>query len=316
MTICPCCGHKSNAPLADGCAACGARPVGEALPKPERELPSYARSLALVVTGFLIWIAFITQFGVAFAQNVPTLKTYREAFRAWLSVAAHFWVWIAAGETAAWRLKWAAIPVTLLLVFGSRKIYRSIVAAPARFCGRRHARAGYFASLAVPAMILVLIGVTVPARLEHRQIGIKAGEDAHAYRIDRAFDEYREKFGGLPDSLTDLTRRLPDEDGSLAAALKSIDASGYRPGAELAAVPKQKPQTLRGAAIRNASIAGADDSITERLSFTNYELALPGPDKQMGTDDDQVLRDGVIYKASDMPRHAGAAVPLGKSIRR
>ena len=103
MTICPCCGHKSNTPLADGCAACGARPVGEALPKPERELPSYARSLVLVVTAFLIWIAFITQFGVAFAQNVPTLKTYREAFRAWLSVAAHFWVWIAAAMGVYWE---------------------------------------------------------------------------------------------------------------------------------------------------------------------------------------------------------------------
>ena len=169
---------------------------------------------------------------------------------------------------------------------------------------------------ALKTMILVLIGVTVPARLEHRQMGIEAGQKAQAYRIDRAFDEYREKFGGLPDNLSDLTRSLPDEDGSLAAALKSIDATGYRPGAELAAVPKQKPQTLRGAAIRNASIGGADDSITERLSFTNYELALPGPDKQMGTDDDQVLRDGVIYKASEMPRHAGAAAPLGKTARR
>ena len=54
--------------------------------------------------------------------------------------------------------------------------------------------------------------------------------------------------------------------------------------------------------IRNASISTADDAPGERLSFTNYELPLPGPDKIMGTEDDLIVRDGVIYNASELPR--------------
>jgi len=68
-------------------------------------------------------------------------------------------------------------------------------------------------------------------------------------------------------------------------------------------VPNKKPQQLRGLVIRNASMA-IDDTPRERLSFTNYELPLPGPDKIMGTEDDLLLRDGVTYKASEAPRRS------------
>src|SRR6185436_8831997 len=60
VTICPCCGFKSDAELSAGCAACGSCPVGEALPKPEHELPSYGRSLVLSVMGALLVLVFVT----------------------------------------------------------------------------------------------------------------------------------------------------------------------------------------------------------------------------------------------------------------
>jgi hypothetical protein len=155
-------------------------------------------------------------------------------------------------------------------------------------------------------LILILIGVTVPERLRHRQWGIEAGFNAQAYRIDRALDEYRHKFGTLPSDFNDLNR-LPDADGSIATALKNIDASGYKVSAELAAVPKQKPQTLRGAVIRNASLnTAADAPLSEGLSFTNYELRLPGSDKILNTEDDLIVRDGVITKAAEAPRRLGS----------
>jgi hypothetical protein len=295
VTICPCCGFKSDAELSAGCAACGARPVGEALPKPEHELPSYGRSLVLVVIGVLMGLVFLTQTFAALAQFGRGAKSNL----ALLSMLPFdLGSLLAAGETAAWRLKWVTIPMAILFLWFSRRLYRSVANSPDRFCGLRYARRGLIASAAVPVLILVLIGITVPERLRNRQLGIEAGFKAQGYRIDRAMDEYREKFGSLPDSISDLNR-LPDSDRSLAAALQSVDGLGYRPSAELAAVPKQKPQTLRGAAIRNASIGGAEDTITERLTFTNYELPLPGADKQLGTEDDLILRDGIIYKASE-----------------
>jgi hypothetical protein len=196
------------------------------------------------------------------------------------------------------------IPVTILVLFCSRKLYRSIKHSPARFCGLGYARGGYLASAAVPLLVLILIGVTVPTRLEHRRWGIEARTNSFIYRFDRASEDYREKFGGIASDPRDLLKELPDPDGSLTEALNNLDMSGYKPTADLAAVPNKKPQQLRGLVIRNASISTADDTPGERLSFTNYDLPLPGPDKITGNEDDLLVRDGVIYKASDAPRRS------------
>lgn len=283
--------------MSDGCKACGARPVGEPLPRPERELPSYGRSLLLAMTGTFMVIAFLTQTFLSLTQRSSRGATSNLAFLS--MVPFDLQSWLSAAETAAWQLKWVMIPVTILVLFFGRKLYRSIAQSPARFCGVRYARNGYLASIAVPLLILILIGVTVPERLQQRQDGIQAGFNAQGYRIDRALTEYREEFGTLPSELKDLNR-LPDSDGTIAAALLNLDTSGYKASAEMAA--KQKPQPLRGAVIRNASLTIADDMPNEALSFTNYVLPLPGADKLLGTDDDLIVRDGVITKAADTPR--------------
>jgi len=263
------------------------------LPRPERELPAYGRSLLLTVTGTLTALVFAAATIIALVTR-PTLSF-------------GFWSWIAAGETAAWRLKWLAIPLTALVLFGSRKIYRSIKLAPDSFCGLRAARNGYFASAAVPLLILILIGITVPARLRHRQWGFEAADNAQGYATDRVLLQYREKFGSFPSDKKDLTR-LPDPDGSIAALLKEIDGAEYKPGADVAAAPQTSPRTLRGAVIRNASLgSSADEPLVEALSFTNYEMRLPGADKLLYTDDDLIVRDGLVTKASETPRRGSVA---------
>ncbi|MEP6568594.1 MAG: hypothetical protein ABJC10_02380 [Acidobacteriota bacterium] len=217
-------------------------------------------------------------------------------------VPLDFRQWLAAGQIAAWRLKWLAIPLTALVVFGCRRIYRSIRMSPTDFCGLRAARNGYFASLAVPLLVLILIGITVPQRLRNRQLGMKAEITAQGYRIDRALVEYRQKFGTLPSELKDLGR-LQDADGSIAAALKNLDASGYTVDSEVAAVPTKKPRSLGGAVILNASLpTTGDEPLSAGISFTNYQFLLPGLDKVLGTDDDLVLIDGVMYPLSEVPR--------------
>ncbi len=74
MTICPCCGFKVEGTLSQGCASCGACSVGEALPKPEHELPSYGRSLLLAVTGLLMVLVFLTQTIIALVQRAPVSR--------------------------------------------------------------------------------------------------------------------------------------------------------------------------------------------------------------------------------------------------
>jgi hypothetical protein len=312
VTICPCCGFKSETELSAGCAACGACPVGEALPKPEHELPSYGRSLVLAIFGALLGLVFLTQTFAALAQTSG--RGAKSNLALLTMIPTNLQSWLAAAETAAWRLKWIAIPVTILVFWLARKLYHSVMASPDRFCMLRYARRGYIASMAFPVVILLLIGITVPDRLNQRQIGIRAGLNAQAYRIDRALAEYQVSFGTLPDNINDLNR-LPDADHSLAMALRNLDVSGYRPSADLAAVPKQKQQKLRGAVIRNASIGGAEDAITDRLSFTNYELLLPGADKVLGTEDDLILRDGIVREASGAPRGLGSTTVTNKALK-
>jgi hypothetical protein len=281
--------------------------VGEPLPRPEHELPSFGRSLLIAVMGTLMVLTFLTQTIISLTERSSRGATSNLQLLS--MIPFDLLSWLAAAETAAWRLRWVAIPVTILVLYGSRKLYRSIQQSPSRFCGLRHARNGYMASAAVPLLILILIGVTVPERLRNRQRGIDAGVNAVGYTFDRAIFEYSIKFQRVPNDLNDL-RQLPDADGSIAAALNTLDPStypnAYRPYAELAA--KQKPRTLRGAVIRNASLGPAgDDTLSEGLSFTGYELRLPGPDKLMGTEDDLMVRDGVITKASESPRRLGSA---------
>jgi hypothetical protein len=310
VTICPCCGFKSansesGVVLHHGCQACGARAVGEALPRPAHELPSYGRSLLVVVMGALMVLIFLSQTIIALVQRSILGATTK------LALASIFptdlGAWLAAAETAAWRLKWVMIPLTVLVIFASRKLYRSIGSAPSRFNGQRYARNGYLASVAVSLLVLILIGITVPVRLRHRGWGKEAETKALAYATARVLTEYQKEFGTLPSDTKDLSR-LPDPDGSIAALLKEINLSEYKVrSAEVAAVPNQNPRPLRGAVIRNASLnTAADEPLSEGLSFTNYELRLPGADKLLNTEDDLIVIDGVTYRVSEVPHRVGA----------
>lgn len=303
MTICPCCGFKFTGSLTNGCAQCGARAVGEALPKPEHELPSYGRALVLVITGSLLVLVFAAQTVIAMFQHA-TVSTSR-----FLQV----WAWIAAGETAAWRLKWIAIPVLFVALWFGLKLYRSIRVDPVRFCGVVYARRGLLASATVGLLIAILIGITVPARIRQHQMSIEAGIHADYYRVDQAALEYSLKYKTLPASLSDLKKRLPDPDGSLAKALLNIDEAGYHPSADVATVSTEKSRSLRGAVIRNASFnSSTDDSPPGGLSFNTYELRLPGEDRILGTDDDWIARDGIIRKLTDVAKGGvGRSVSAG-----
>ena len=300
MTTCPCCGFKFHGALSSGCKQCGARAVGEPLPRPAHELPSYGRSLALAVGGSLVVLVFLVQ----------TLLAYFQRF----SDSLGFWNWVAAGETAAWRLKWISIPVLLLIITLGRKLYRSILLQPDKFCGFKHARTGLVASSTVVCLIALLIGVTVPERLRQRKVAKDAAILAQWYTIEAALAEYRIKYQTYPSDFKELQERIPDPYGALAEALTGVDTRAYVPTGEMAAVATEKSPRLRGAAIRKASSlsSATDDSPAGGLAFTKYVLRLPGEDKIMGNEDDWIGRDGMIMKLSNVAKGgAGRSVSAG-----
>jgi hypothetical protein len=295
LTICPCCGFKFHGALSSGCKQCGARAVGEPLPKPAYELPSYGRSLVLAVSGSFLALVFLVQTIIAFFQHSAR--------------SLGFWTWVAAGETAAWRLKWISIPVLFVTLWFGLKLYRSIKGQPERFCGLKYARRGLLASAMVALLISLLIGITVPARLRQRQMAKEAANLAQWYTFERAMLEYKLKYRSYPADMKDLLKRIPDPDGTLAA----LDPTGYHPTSDVAVVATEKSRRLRGTVYRNASLSSAtDDATSEGLSFTNYVMRFPGEDKILGTEDDWLGRDGVIVKISEVAKGSvGRSVSAG-----
>ena len=296
MTICPCCGFKFHGALSSGCKQCGARAVGEPLPRPAHELPSYGRSLVLAVSGSLVVLVFVVQ----------TLIAYFQRF----SDSLGFWNWVGAAETAAWQLKWISIPVLLITVTLGRKLYQSVLNQPERFCGLSYARRGLVASSTVVLLIALLIGVTVPARLEQRQKSRDAAILAQWYTIERALVEYRIKYQTYPADLRELRNRLPDPYGELDEALAGLEFGFYHPAVEVASNSTEKPRGLGRVAISKASLnSSTDDAAPAGLAFTTYVLNLPGEDKILGTEDDWVGRDGMIMKVSNVAKGG-----IGRSV--
>lgn len=300
MTICPCCGFKFVGALSNGCRQCGARAVGEPLPRPAYELPSYGRALILAIGGSLAVILFLTQTIIALVQR-PTLSL-------------GFWSWVAAGQTAAWRMKWIAIPLLIVTAWFGRKLYRSIKLQPEKFCGLKHARRGMLASSMVILLIALLIGVTVPARLRHRDWANEAQYRAQWHTIEAASLEYLGRYKTYPSDLAELQKRTPDPYGTLAAAIRNLDPTGYRPSADFAAVASSKSPSMRGVPIRKASLSSATDDETPAVSlvYTKFELQLPGEDKILGTDDDWIGTNGVLKRVSDVAKGSiGRTVSAG-----
>ena len=279
MTICPCCGAKFEGELSDGCASCGARAVGPPLARPERELPAHGHALAIAAAGLLLFLALAAAFVAALLQ--------REALDFGLSAL------LRAAETAAWRLKWSALPAALLLTLLCWRLYARMRREPSRFVGHRHARVGLALTISVALALTALIGVTVPERLRMRELARRAAENALLYETDLALARYRKRFGTYPSALEDL-RRLEDPDGSVARLLARIEPGEYKPETDLASLSAGRAKA-RG---RRRVGTGASDLTDEGIALTNYELVLPGRDKILGTDDDLRIRDGVIAEGA------------------
>ena len=278
ITVCPCCGHKFGGSLFDGCPACGVQAVGEPLSRPEHELPNYGRAISLATFGGFLLVTLLVVAGIALYS--------RASFG--------FWDFAAALETASWQLKFVVLPLSLIGAIASWRILRNMKNNP-RFAALPAAYGGV-AAMGLAALLMTnFIGITVPERLRQRQAQQEATTQAAGYTFHRAQLEYRNRFGTYAASIEDL-RRLPDSDGSIAKAIGQMPDESYRPWSVQAAAPGGK--TLNGARVRPVSARVGATEATEGISFTNYELRLAGPDKLPNTEDDFILRDGLITKVN------------------
>jgi hypothetical protein len=211
-----------------------------------------------------------------------------------------FWTIVTAGEVAAWRVKWEVLFSSLIGLSISGRIIRTISQDPQRFIGLLPAQIGLGGVIAVTLMVAGLIGITVPERMRQRELSIEAAISARGYRLDRALFQYRELHGTLPtdpDKYVEALRTLPDPDGSIAEALRFVDPNGFTTGAKVASAPAKSRPPARSVALRNAETPSNPEP--PAVSFTSYDLRLPSEHRWFASDEDYVMRDGIIYKASD-----------------
>ena len=306
MNICPCCGSKTNGDLlAKACAACGAHAVGPPLARPEKELPSYLSALSVGAGSALLLSVFLINTVTSLFAQEP--------------VAFGFWNVVAAGETAAWRLKWLALPLALAVIWAGVRVSAKIIREPARFTGLKLADAGFKLSVVLAVGLTILIGLTIPERLNQRARGIEAAKNVEGYEAIKVLYDYRSRFNSFPATAEDL-QKLPDPDGSVARLISTMRSEAYEPQSAIASLPPSSTKTraaARGANVPMRPVAlrtdiGADVA-GEALSFTNYKLRLPGKDQTLGTEDDLMIRDGMIVPAPPLPQPASrtSATPNG-----
>jgi hypothetical protein len=240
----------------------------------EHVLPAYGHALAVCAAGLALLAATL-------GATAGSLLQFEE-------FALDAKTLLRAAETAAWRLKWTALPAGLVLMVLCEWLYARMRRAPARFVGHVHARAGLATLATVTLALVVLIGVTVPERLRMRELARRAAENVVLYETDLALARYRKRFGTYPAALTDL-RRLEDPDGSIARLLAVIAPGEYKAETDLASI-----STGRTAKARGRRRAGTTDTSDAGIALTNYGLALPGRDRVLGTADDLYIRDGRI----------------------
>lgn len=300
LIICPCCGAQTAGDLlSEACDSCGALAVGPPLARPERELPAYALTFGVGAGGAALALLFVisTLFAL-FGRKAATLGLWDVLF---------------AAETAAWRLKWLALPLSLLAVYFGERVVRRASREPLRHAGAQFARAGLALSALVAFASFALVGVAVPEQLRLRHEAAVAADNVDAYESVRVLLEYQQQYGSIPANSDDLAK-LPDPEGTVARAAGMIKAGRYEPDAAIASLPSAAAGGAAGrrgmsVSMRPAGLRRGEEMPAERLVFTNYTLRLPGRDKRLGTDDDLFVRDGMIGRppAEEAPAPRGAA---------
>lgn len=282
-TVCPCCGHKFEGTLFEGCPQCESKAVGEPLSRPDFQLPSFGRSVFIGTIGGLLLIVFFVLTVVAYLERT--------------SYELEFWSIVSSMEVAAWRLKWAAIPLSIFSVTAGWKICKGIRLQPKQFMWGRFAHMGFAASVLFAVLTVTCIGITVPERLRKRQHGFEAQQRAKLYLIDKALFAYRQQFGTLPTSPSDL-KNLTDHDGSIALLITHLEEnSTYKPTTDLAKLETPAKTPI----IPNASLTTTTDSSSgEKVEYTNYEVRIAGNDGIYGNEDDLIIRDGIVLNAEPL----------------
>lgn len=176
---------------------------------------------------------------------------------------------------------WAASGAVLVAV-SARRAIRLIRAHPERYGGYRVATSVLTVTLVGGSLIGGYGFSRIPRLLEKRRIRATAATAATFYEISNLVESHRRKTGSYPSS-GEVLRRFAG-----------------RP------LPKDYWDRLISyettAEISDARKGGGG------IQFNNFELRSPGPDGELDTQDDIVMRDGVLYSNAEAMASAAGKI--------
>lgn len=170
------------------------------------------------------------------------------------------------------------VPVALLVLYLAYRGWRQARREPHRYGGARLARVGMITAMLVLGVHAGVFVTRIPRMIENGRLRREAATRANLYRLAWAIEAYKHQYGMYPRRLIDLQEMDP----SLKPA---VDAWGRE-------------------FVYNA-ISGDVAATTAPMPFQRYQLISKGPDGILGTEDDIVLRDDVLFHAAKREEERG-----------
>lgn len=193
------------------------------------------------------------------------------------------WPWQLLITTASLAL--VTLPALLVAVALAWRGWRLAVDRPHAYGGRALARRSLALALALCVMNLTAIAGRIPDWLENARIKRQARTRVLMYKVNDMIARYREQYGAYPERLIDLQELDP--------SIGPILDTWHHP---LVYTPMSAEIASRGLPV----------------PFQKYELVSRGPDGILGTEDDIVMRDGLIIGPTPLEEldvDAGEPIP-------
>lgn len=282
--LCPCCGHE-RAIENLGCDNCGARRVGDPLPRPDVMKPGLGPAFAASGCAAIIILAFAATWllsndlKVVRVLMVWAIGDGTELTREWLRLDPDLPLYRIFSYDAyrlAFFLSFGLIPLSLIGMRLARRALQLAQQDAARFGGLRLARVSMVLSTFLFLSFSAAAISSIPRTIERGRAERIATTKAALYHLHNALAQYYYDHGTNPSNFEELS----------SESKETLPKSDYWEH-DITYTPNSVIAT-KGAAVQ----------------FSDYVLRSAGPDGIMGTADDIVMQNGVIVTATaetDLP---------------
>lgn len=168
----------------------------------------------------------------------------------------------------------------IAVIWASWRATRLARRDPESYGGYRTAAAMLVVTIIGGVIASAYAAAYVPRLLENRRLRQVAATSAAFHHMAGLLEEYKQAYGSYPRNTQELKKAINE---SLPSDYwrKSINYQSYTDS------------------IADSKAGGVG------INFRNFELRSAGPDEKMGTDDDVIMRDGIVLSGAEINKLSG-----------